>query len=126
MKNTETCLNRRFGGLGIFQRKVNLGFALIGQWNVGFDEELAASKSARAETRLGPFGPGDGDPYVALFLGERAPTGGDGAEVAADRDLRWRAGIKRDKGGVADLAVPSALPDYVSAFTRFGVGHFHN
>ena len=126
MKNTETCLNRRFGGLGIFQRKVNLGFALIGQWNVGFDEELAASKSTRAETRLGPFGPGDGDPYNALLLGKRAPTGGDGAESPADRDLGGGAGVERDKGGVADLAVPSALPDCVSAFTRFGVGHFHN
>jgi hypothetical protein len=62
MKNAESCPNRRFGGPGVFQGKVNLGFALIGQWNVGFDEELAASKSARAETRLGPFGPGHGDP----------------------------------------------------------------
>ena len=126
MKNTETCLNRRFGGPGVFQGKVNLGFALIGQWNVGFDEELAASKSARAETRLGPFGPGDSDPYVTLLLGERAPTGGDGSEVAADSDLSRGAGVERDNGGVADLAVPSALPDCVCAFARFGVGHFHN
>src|ERR1017187_9525404 len=124
--NAESRRYRRFGGPGVFQRKVNLWFAVIGQWDVGFDEELAAGQSARAQTGLGPFGPGDGDPYVALFLGEGAPTGRDGAKVAADRDLRGRAGIKRDKGGVADLAVPSALPDCVSAFTRFGVGHFHN
>jgi hypothetical protein len=124
--NAESRPYRRFGGPGVFQRKVNLWFAVIGQWDVGFDEELAAGQSARAQTGLGPFGPGDGDPYVALFLGERAPTGRDGAEVAADRDLSWGAWVERDKGGIANLAVASALPDCVSAFTRFGVGHFHN
>jgi hypothetical protein len=124
--NAENRHNGRFGGPGIFQRKVNLWFAVIGQWDVGFDEELATGKSARAQTGLGPFGPGDGDPYVTLLLGERAPTGGDSAEVAADRDLSRGAGVERDKGGVADLAISSALPDCVSAFTRFGIGHFHN
>ena len=114
--NAESRHNRRFGGPGVFQRKVNLRFALVRQWDVGFDEELATGKSARAQTGLGPFGPGDGDPYVTLLLGERAPTGGDRAEVAADRDLSRGAGVERDKGGVADLAVPSALPDCVSAF----------
>ena len=124
--NAESCPNRRFSGPGVFRRKVNLRFALVRQWDVGFDEELAASQSARAQTGLGPFGPGDGDPYVTLLLGEGAPTGRDGAEVAADRDLSWGAWVERDKGGIANLAVASALPDCVPAFTRFGVGHFHN
>ena len=94
-----------------FRGQVNLRFTLIGQWDVGLDEELAAGESARAETGLGPFGPGDGDPSVALLLGKRTPASGDGAEGPADRDLRGRAGIKRNEGRIADLAIAIALLD---------------
>ena len=94
-----------------FRGQVNLRFTLIGQWDVGLDEELAAGESARAETGLGPFGPGDGDPRVALLLGKRTPASGDGAEGPADRDLRGRAGIKRNEDRIADLAIAIALPD---------------
>jgi len=78
------------------------------------------------ETGLGPLGPGDGNPYVALLLGERAPAGRDGAEIPADRDLGRGARVKRDEGRIADLAIAVALPDQSSTSARFGVGHFHN
>jgi hypothetical protein len=110
----------------MFRGQVNLLFALIGQGDVDLDKELAAREAASAETGLGPFGPGNGDPYVALFLGERLPTFGDSAEVAADSDLGGTARIIWDKGGVADLSVASTLPDCSPTFARFGVGHFHN
>ena len=102
-------------------------FALICQGDVYFDEELAAGEPAASkEPGLGPFGPGDGDPYVTLRLGERSPTGGDGAEIVADRDLRYAAGVKRDEGGVADLAVTIALPNDIPALPGLGIGRFHN
>src|ERR1035438_404043 len=125
--NAESSPNRRFGGLNISRGQVQLRFSLIRQWNVGFDEELAAGESsALAQAGLGPLGPGDGDPHVALLLAERPPAGGDSTETVADRDLGGAAGIKRDKGGVADLAVAIALTDNTHALARFGVGHFHN
>ena len=100
----------------MFRGQVNLLFALIGQGDVDLDKELAAREAASAETGLGPFGPGNGDPYVALLLGERLPTFGDSAEVAADNYLGGAAGIKRDEGRIADLAVTSALPHCIPAF----------
>ena len=101
----------------MFRRQVNLRFSLIGQGDVGLDEELAASESAALKKPgLGLYGPGDGNPYVALLLGERAPTFGDRAEIAADSDLSRGARVKRDKGRIADLAVAIALPDCLSAF----------
>src|ERR1035441_6380198 len=60
--NTESSPNRRFGGLNISRGQVQLRFSLIRQWNVGFDEELAAGESsALAQAGLGPLGPGDVD-----------------------------------------------------------------
>ena len=115
----------RFGGLGISRRQVNLRLAQIDQGNVYFDEELAAGEPARAESGLGPLGPGDGDPCVALLLGKRLPTFGDLSEDTADGDLQWGSGVERDKGGVADLPVPGALPNHVPALAGLGVGPFH-
>ena len=125
--NAESSPNRQFDRLNISRRQVNLRFALIRQSDVYFDKELATGEPpALREPGLGPFGPGNGDPYVTLFLGERLPTFGDSAEVAADSDLGGTARIIWDKGGVADLSVASTLPDCSPTFARFGVGHFHN
>ena len=80
----------------MFRRQVNLRFALICQSDVYFDKELATSEPpASKEPGLGPFGPSSGDPYVTLGLGERAPTGRDGGEIVANRDLRCAAGVKK-------------------------------
>ena len=68
-------------------------------------------------SRLGPFGPSDGDPDVALLLGERAPSFGDRGENPADRALRRAARVGRDKRRIRVLAIAVALPDYASAFT---------
>jgi hypothetical protein len=54
--------NGPFGRPRVLRRNVKLGFALIDQGDVGFDKVLAAGEPAAAETRLGPFGPGEGDP----------------------------------------------------------------
>ena len=95
-----------------FRRQVNLRFALIDQGNVGLNEEVEPREdTALAEPGLGFHGAGDGDPYVALLLGERAPTGGDGAEMPTDSDLRGGARVERDEGWIANLAVTGALPD---------------
>ena len=102
----------------MLQGQVNLSFALIGQWDVGLDEEVEAREDAALkETGLGLLGAGDGDPYVALLLAERAPTGGHRVEMLTDLDLRGAARIKWDKGGVGVLAIPIALPDSVPAFS---------
>ena len=65
------------------------------------------------EAGLGLLGPGHRAPNDALLLGEGAPTGGDGAENPADRDLGGGAGVERDEGRVGVLAVAIALPDPV-------------
>ena len=106
----------QFGGPEIFWGKIDLRLAPVGQCDVELHEEVEAGEPAPAETGFGPFGPGNGDPYVTLFLGERLPTLGDRAEVAADSDLGGAAGIKRDEGRIADLAVTSALPHCIPAF----------
>ena len=106
----------QFGGPEIFWGKIDLRLAPVGQCDVELHEEVEAGEPAPAETGFGPFGPVNGDPYVTLFLGERLPTLGDRAEVAADSDLGGAAGIIWDKGGVADLAIPSALPNCTPAF----------
>ena len=104
-----------------------MGFALICQCDVDFDKELATGEPpALKQPGLGPFDPSSGDPYVTLGLGERAPTGRDGGEIVADRDLRCAAGVKRGKSGVADLAVTIALPNDIPALPGHGIGHFHN
>jgi len=80
---------------------------------------LAAGQgSALKKSGLGLYGPGDGDPSVALLLGELAPTFGDRAESPADSDLSGRAGIERNKGRIGVLAKPIALPDCAPAFAR--------
>jgi hypothetical protein len=57
----------------MFRGKVNLRFALVDQGDVHLDEELAARQRATlSETGLGLHGRGDGDPCVALLLGEEA------------------------------------------------------
>src|ERR1017187_3015125 len=112
MQNEERRPNRRFGGPSISQWQIHLRFSLIGQGNVCFDEELAAGESAALkEAGLGPLGPGDGDPYIALLLGQRAPTFGDLGEIPTHRDLSRGTGVERDEGRVADLAVAHTLPD---------------
>jgi hypothetical protein len=111
----------------VFQGQVKLSDAAIGPGDVDLDKEVEAGEPASlAETELGPFGPGDCDPNVALFLGERAPTGGDGAEVLADSDLGRGAGVERDKGPIGYLAIAGPLPYYLSAFARLRKKHFHN
>jgi hypothetical protein len=70
-------------------------------------------------SRLGPFGPSDGDPDVALLLGERAPAFGYRGESPANRILRRAAGIVRNKRRIGVLAIAVALPDCVPAFARF-------
>ena len=111
----------------MFRRQVNLRFALICQSDVYFDKELATSEPpASKEPGLGPFGAGDGDPYVTLGLGEHAPTGGDCGEIAADRNLSRAAGVKRGKSGIADLAIAIALPNNIPALPGLGIGLFHN
>lgn len=93
-----------------------MGQAPVGQGDVDSDKEVEARESASAETGLGPFGLGDGDPHVALSLGERLPTFGDRGEGPADSALRGGVGVERHESRVADLAIASALPDGVSAF----------
>jgi hypothetical protein len=98
------------------------------QGDIGLDEELATRKPATLKTSgLGPFSPSDGDPYVALLLGERAPAFGDRGENPADRALRRAAGVVRDKRRIGVLAKPIALPDYIPAFSRLGnIKSLHN
>ena len=103
-----------------------MGLAPVDQGDVHLHKEVEAGEPAIAETGPGPFGPGDGDPCVPLRLGEPPPAGADRAEMPRDRGLSGAAEVVRDKGGVADLAVAIALPDYIPAFSRFCVGHFHN
>jgi hypothetical protein len=125
--NAESSPNRQFDRLNISRRQVNLRFALIRQSDVYFDKELATGEPpALREPGLGPFGPGNGDPYVTLRLREQAPTGGDRGEIAAYRNLYCAAGVKRDKRGVADLTIAIALPNDIPALPGFGIGHFHN
>src|ERR1022692_4770590 len=128
MKNEERRPNRRFAGPSISLGQIQLRFALIGRGNVCFDEELAAGESsALKETGLGPLGPGDGNPYVALLLGKRAPAFGDRGENPADRALRRAAGVVRDKRRIGVLAIPVALPDYIPAFARLrDIINLHN
>ena len=113
-------------GLEIFRRQVNLRLAAIDQGDVDLHKVVEAGEGAAAETVPGLFGPGDGDPDLALILGESTPSGGDRSEDEAHSDLRGGAGVEGDKGGIADLAVAGALPNPVSAFSRFGIGHFHD
>src|ERR1035437_7831597 len=109
------------------RRQVNLRFAPIGQRDVCFDEELAAGQwPALKKSGLGLHGPDDSDPCVALLLGERAPTFGDRAEFPTDSDMSRGVEIEMGEGGVADLAIASALPNHASAFAGFRIGHFHN
>src|ERR1039458_859003 len=110
----------------MFWRQINLRLALICQSHVCFDEELAAGESAALkEPGFGTLGAGNSDPYVTLRLGERAPTGGDCGEIAANRNLRGTAGVKRGKSGIADLAVTIALPNDISALPGLGIEPFH-
>ena len=111
-----------------FRRQVNLSLTLIDQGDVGFDEEVVPRHDAAlVEPGLGFHGAGDGDPYVPLRLGERAPTGGDGGEGPANRGLRRGAWVKRDKGGIGVLAIAVALPNPVPAFARLrDIQDFHN
>ena len=100
-----------------FRWPIDLRLTPMDQGDIGLNEELATRKSATlGKSGLGPFGPGDGDPGVALFLGERAPTFGDRGENSADRALRRAAGVVRDKRRIGVLAKPIALPDSVPAF----------
>ena len=79
---------RRLGHLEITRRQVNLSQAPIRQGDVDLHkEEEARQRAALPEPDLGPLGLGDRAPNNALLLGESAPTGGDGAESPADRDL---------------------------------------
>ena len=98
------------------------------QGHVGLYEELAASEPATLEKPgLGPFGPGDGDPRVALRLGERSPAFGDRGENPADRTLRRSAGVVRDKRRIGVLAKPIALPNCPTAFSRlWNIKSLHN
>jgi hypothetical protein len=43
---TSAFKNGPFGQPEIFRRKVKLRFALIGQWNVGFEEKVEAREDA--------------------------------------------------------------------------------
>jgi hypothetical protein len=111
--------NRRRGDSEIFQGQVNLSQAPIRQRDVGlYEEQKAGERAALAEAGLGLFGLGDGAPHEALSLGEGGPTFGDRAESPADRDLGRGAGIKRDKSGVAVLAIAIALLDCAPAFSQ--------
>ena len=108
-----------------FRGQVKLRHTAIGQGDIDLDKVVEAGERAAAETGPGLFGAGDGDPYVALLLGEGAPTGGDSGEDEAHRDLSGGARIEGDKGGVGDLPVTGALPNPASAFSRLPIGHFH-
>jgi len=120
---------RRDGARGAAEaqgRQVNLGQAAIGEVHVHFDKELAAGERAGlCKPRLGQHGGGDGDPGEALRFGEGTPAFGNGAEDAADGLLGRGAGVGRDEGGIADLAIAVALPDHVAAFARLGAGPLH-
>ena len=120
--------NGRLVSPGIFHRQVNLRQTPIYQGHVDLHEEEEASKRAALEqTRLGLLGLGDCAPYNALILGERAPPGGDSAESPAHRDLSGGAGVERDKGSVAILAIAVALPHSVPTFSRLrNVEDSHN
>lgn len=105
------------GEAGVWGRQVKLGSAQIGQGVVNFDKEEPAGKwAALSETGLGVSGLGKGGPSVPLRLGERLPTGVDGAPNVTCIDLSGGAWVKWDEGRVADLAVGPALPDPVSEF----------
>ena len=78
--------------------QIDLRFPLTDQSDIRLHEELAAGEPATLKkTGLGPFGPGDGNPYVALLLRQRSPSFGDSGERPADGDLGWSAGVVRDK-----------------------------
>ena len=126
--NAEGTRNGRLGSPGIFHRQVNLRQTPIYQGHVDLHEEEEASKRAALEqTRLGLLGLGNCAPYDALLLSERAPPGGDSAERPARRDLGWGAGVERDKGSVAILAIAVALPHSVPTFSRLrNVEDSHN
>ena len=98
----------------------------MGQPHIYLDKELEAGETSATEPGLRHDRPGHGDPDQALFLRERAPTFGHRAEIGAHRALRGGAGVDGDEGWVADLAIAIALPNYLSAFPRFRIGHFHN
>ena len=101
----------------VFRGQVNLRIALSGQRNVHFDKEAEPSENATlSKPGLGFHGAGDGDPYVALLLGQGTPTRGDRAKMSAASHLRRGARVVRDKGKIADLAVAIALPDHIPAF----------
>ena len=96
-----------------------MSLAAMGQHDINHNKVLATGEPASAVTGLGPFGPGDGDPNIALLLGEVAPTFGDRAESASDSGLGGDArveGDEGDEGRVAVLAVAITLPDHVPAF----------
>ena len=98
------------------------------QGDIGLNEKLATRKSATlGKSGLGLYGAGDGDPYVALRLGERSPAFGDRRENPADRALRRAAGVVRDKRRIGVLAKPIALPNCPTAFSRLGnIKSLHN
>ena len=103
--------NGQFTGLEIFRGKVNLGLAAIDQGDIYLDKKVEAGEGAVAEAVPSLLGAGEGDPDVALSLGEGAPTGGDSGEDEAHNNLSGSAGVKRNEGRIADLAVPIALKD---------------
>ena len=115
--------NGQFGGLEIFRGQVNLGLAAVDEANVHHDEVVEAGEGAVAEAVPSLLGAGEGDPDVALSLGKGAPTGGDGGEDEAHNNLSGSAGVKRNEGGIADLAVPIALKDESCDFAGFDAGH---
>jgi hypothetical protein len=116
----QTAWNRRLGSQRVVRGQVHLRNALMGPADVDlYKVQETGQRAALKEAGLGLLGLGSGVPQVALFLGEGAPAGGDGAEMTADGDLRVGAGIEGDKGGVGILAVAIALPDPIAAFTRF-------
>jgi hypothetical protein len=94
-----------------------LSHAPIGQGDVDlYEEKEAGEGAALKKAGLGLFGLGDFTPDDALLLGQLPPTGGDGAEIAADRELSGGAGVKGNKRRVAVLAIAVALPNHVPAF----------
>jgi hypothetical protein len=117
--------NGGLGGLGISRGQVQLSLALISQGDIDPNKEVEAREDAAlVEPGLGLHGAGDGDPYVPLRLVQRALAGGDRAEMPTDRGLSGAAGIERDKGLVADLAIAIALPNQIPTFPGFCVWHF--
>ena len=124
----EEAWHGRLRGLEITRRQVNLSHAPIGQGDVDLHKQQDAGEPAfLAKPGLGPFGSGDLAPNNALLLGERAPAGGDRAKSPADRDLGRGAGIGRDEGRIAILAIPVALPNRTTALARLrNLEDFHN